>query len=138
MARYWPEADRKRPRLGKAGLLVILLTVLAGCAAADDTPSPSPSPSSEDPAAIADDGPKAPGDREIVPPEVRTRNGVTRVRFDLGNVAIGDPPQPEEFMSPLRGTLTLPARSSSTRARLIVIGHLRAATCADSSFRYPC
>lgn len=138
MARYWPEADRKRPRLVKAGLLVILLTVLAGCAAPDDSPSPSPSPSSGDLAAIADDGPKAPVDREIVPPEVRTRNGVTRVRFDLGNVAIGDPPQPEEFMSPLRGTLTLPARSSSTRARLIVIGHLRAATCADASFRFPC
>ncbi len=119
-----------------AGALIVLAMTVTACTPVDGGPA-SPPPSDGDSAAIAEDGPQAPADREIAPAEVRTQGGVTRVRFDLGNIDVGDPPEPETFTSPLRGTLTLPSPSTDS-ARLVVIGHLRAETCPDSSFRYPC
>lgn len=120
-----------RRRVLPAFALVLALAA-GGC-------SPPTEQAEEDdlPAAVAEDGPHAPADREVAEPEAIASPDLTRVRFDLGNLEVGPETRPGELVAPLRGTLTVPHAAGATLP-LVVLGHLRFATCEDQSFRYPC
>lgn len=113
-------------------LALALALVAGGCGTDPGTPDEDDHPST-----IVADGPHAPADRRVAEPEVTTSDDRTRVRFDLGNIDVSTQPQSGEFVAPLRGTLTVP-HETGTALPLVVVGHLRFATCADQSFRYPC
>ena len=108
--------------------LVCCAALAGGCAA---HPEALP-PTMEDRMRL--EGPLASTDRTAAPWTVDTTNaGVRVVRVDFGNVTAGD------YAAPARGMLVLPADLSATApAPVVVLSHLRAPTCADLSFAYPC
>ncbi|ACZ20208.1 hypothetical protein Sked_02390 [Sanguibacter keddieii DSM 10542] len=113
--------------------LVLVLALATGAC----SPPTGERDEAEPPAAVTADGPHASPDRQVAEPEVIASPDLTRVRFDLGNIDVSPEGRSGEFVAPSRGTLTVP-HDTGTALPVVVLGHLRAATCEDGSFRYPC
>ncbi|MCS4491556.1 hypothetical protein N7326_02495 [Corynebacterium sp. ES2794-CONJ1] len=118
-----------------AALGASLSLVLSGCAS---TTPPEPS---TDPSSIASstmdtadpDGPHAAPDRPRAPLKVQqsSTTNATISDVDLGNTTVGS------YSAPIRGVLVTPT-STSEPAPLVIISHLRAPNCGESTFAFPC
>ncbi|WP_371151904.1 hypothetical protein [Buchananella felis] len=121
----------------RAGLALTAATALFGLGACSNTGAGGQAGPSETAGEIdmpmEQDGPHAPADREVAAPKASdSADGKsTVVEVDLGNVLAGD------YSAPLRGQVIVPKQADAPTP-LVVVSHLRAPNCTDTTFAYPC